>query len=282
MSAHLPELVATAGGRTASPNGTLPPETAAFYQAMIEALDAASVPFLVGGAYAFARYTGIERHTKDLDIFVQAGDLERTMTALAGAGCVTELTFPHWLGKAFQGTDFIDVIFSSGNGLVPVDEEWFAHGVAENVLGRSVRLIPPEEMLWSKAFVMERERYDGADIAHLLRVTAATLSWPRLLRRFGEHWPVLLSHLVLFGYVYPAEARRVPRWVMSELLGRAAAELEAPTAAERVCRGPFISREQYLIDLHEWGYRDPRLSVNGGAMTPGEIQHWTDAIDTID
>ena len=26
-----------------------------------------------------------------------------------------------------------------------------------------------EESLWQKAFIMERERYDGADVAHLLR-----------------------------------------------------------------------------------------------------------------
>ena len=33
------------------------------------------MPFLVGGAYAFARYTGIERHTKDFDVFVRAARL---------------------------------------------------------------------------------------------------------------------------------------------------------------------------------------------------------------
>jgi hypothetical protein len=282
MTARLSELEASAGARSAARNGTLPPETAAFYQAMIEALDSSGVPFLVGGAYALARYTGIERHTKDFDIFVSERDVARTMAVLAGAGCATQLTFPHWLGKAFWGADFIDVIFSSGNGLVAVDEQWFAHGVEENVLGRCVRLIPPEEMLWSKAFVMERERYDGADINHLLRATGATLAWPRLLGRFGDHWPVLLSHLVLFTYVYPAEARCVPRWVMDDLLGRAARALAAPPTGERMCLGPFISRAQYLIDIEEWGYRDLRLTINGGPMSRVEVQHWTDAIDTID
>ena len=52
---------------------------------------------------------------------------------------------------------------------------------------------------------MERERYDGADIAHLLRARADQLAWRRLLRRFGPHWRVLLGHLVLFGFVYPGE-----------------------------------------------------------------------------
>src|SRR5918997_31387 len=165
--------------------GPLSAETAAFYRRMMDGLIAAELPFLVGGAYAFARYTGIERHTKDFDVFVREEDVDWAMTALGTAGCATELTFPHWLGKAYCGADFIDIIFSSGNGLVRVDDEWFANAVEDEVLGLPVRLIPPEEMLWSKSFVMERERYDGADVNHLLRARAANLDWPRLLQRFG-------------------------------------------------------------------------------------------------
>lgn len=265
--------------RRGSTNGTLTSETAAFYRTMVEALRASGVPFLVGGAYAFARYTGIERHTKDFDVFVQEVDVNRALATLAAAGCATERTFPHWLAKAYCGEHVIDIIFSSGNGLVAVDDAWFGHAVEEMVLGLPVHLIPPEEMLWSKAFVMERERYDGADINHLLRATAADLDWPRVLRRFSEHWRVLLSHLVLFGYVYPAEARHVPRWVMDDLLGRVAAEHHASAAVEKICRGPFISRAQYLTDLEEWGYRDPRLLRNGGEMTGAEIRDWTEAIE---
>jgi hypothetical protein len=247
---------------------------------MIGALQLAGVPFLVGGAYAFGRYTGILRHTKDFDIFVRPCDVPRTLATLKAAGGVTELTFPHWLGKARHGDDCIDIIFSSGNGLSTVDDEWFAHALADEVLSLTVSLIPPEEMLWSKAFVMERERYDGADINHLLRATAANLDWNRLLRRFAEHWPVLLSYLILFDYVYPAEARNIPACVMGELLQRLAIERADPVPA-RITRGPFISREQYLIDTTEWGYPDPRLLQNGGAMTGASVQHWTDAIGTI-
>jgi len=48
-----------------------------------------------------------------------------------------------------------------------------------------VGLTPVEEMLWSKAFVMERHRYDGADIAHLIRARGEHFDWNRLLQRFG-------------------------------------------------------------------------------------------------
>ena len=44
-----------------------------------------------------------------------------------------------------------------------------------------VLLAPPEEMIWSKAFVCERERYDGADVNHLLRACGRQMDWQRLL-----------------------------------------------------------------------------------------------------
>src|SRR5919202_1559561 len=100
----------------------LDPATAAFYCQAICTLSQSGVPFLVGGAYAFERYTGIARHTKDFDVFVRPADLQRTLEAFAAAGYHTELTFPHWLGKAFCSGDFIDVIFGSGNGIARVDD----------------------------------------------------------------------------------------------------------------------------------------------------------------
>lgn len=258
-----------------------PPDAEAVYRRVLEALREGGVEFLVGGAYAFTRYTGIERSTKDFDVFVRYTDRHRALDALADAGFDTEETFPHWLAKAFWGDDFVDIIYSSGNGVAPVDDGWFAHAPEADVLGLRVKISPPEEMLWSKAFVMERERYDGADVIHLLRAGAATLDWDRLLHRFGSHWRVLLSNLVLFGFVYPGERARIPRRVMDALLARLAGELDAsePDAA-KLCQGTVVSRQQYLIDVQEWGYTDGRLRPRGN-MTAEEIAHWTAAIGTI-
>jgi hypothetical protein len=258
-------------------DSALPPETRAFYRDVMGVLQKAGVPFLVGGAYALHRYTGIERHTKDLDIFVRPADSRAALDALAAAGCRTELTFPHWLGKAYRDGEFIDIIFSSGNAVAAVDDQWFEHAVTGEVLGMPARLVPAEEMIWQKSFVQERERYDGADIAHLLRAAGRHLDWPRLLSRFGPHWRLLLSQLVLFGFVYPSERDRVPAWVMNDLVVRLQAEVAAPPPEERVCQGALLSREQYLIDLERWGYADPRERPQGN-MTPGDIDRWTRAI----
>ena len=125
----------------------LSPETVAFYQASMRILRDAGQRFLVGGAYAFAPYTGIERHTKDLDLFVHPTEIGPVLDALSGAGYRCELPFPHWLGKAWKGDDFVDLIFSSGSGVAVVDDAWFAHAVPARVFDVDVSLVPAEEMI---------------------------------------------------------------------------------------------------------------------------------------
>jgi hypothetical protein len=249
-----------------------------FYQNAIQQLHHAGIPFLVGGAYSFARHTGIQRHTKDLDIFVRPADCPRVLRALAAAGYKVELTHPHWLGKALHGDNVIDVIFSSGNGVARVDDEWFAHAVEGRVFDLPVMLCPVEETIWSKSFVMERERYDGADIAHLIRASGPEIDWRRLIDRFGPQWRVLLSYLVLFGFIYPGERDAVPPWVLDELLNRVRREMDSPPSPIRVCQGTLLSRAQFLVDIEHWGYEDARLP--DGYMSQPQIDQWTEAIDT--
>ena len=53
---------------------------------------------------------------------------------------------------------------------------------------------------------------------------------------------------------------------------------EARTAVpERLCRGTLLSRQQYLVDVHEWGFRDARLEERV-QMNEEDIAEWTDAI----
>src|SRR5689334_17557321 len=155
-----------------------------FYRQALELLHAAGVPFLLGGAYAFAGYTGVVRHTKDLDLFLRASDVGAARAAFEAAGYRTELTYEHWLAKAFADNHFVDLIFNLGNGVGPIGDAWFAHAEDGELLGVPVKLIGPEEMVFSKVFTMDRGRYDGADVNHLLRATADRLDWPLLLSYF--------------------------------------------------------------------------------------------------
>lgn len=253
----------------------------AFYRTAIEALQRSGIPFLVGGAYALKHYTNILRDTKDLDIFLCRRHIEPALAVLAAVGYRTELTFEHWIGKALWQDYVIDVIFNSGNGLNPVAEDWFGYAPRGQVLGVPVRLSPAEEMIWSKAFIMERERYDGADIQHVFLRWGARLDWQRLLRRFAGHSAVLLSHVALFHYIYPGERASIPPWVLPELSRRLADEWAAPPTEPRLCRGPMLSHSQYRMDLQCWGYRDARLRELGGPMSAEEIRVWTRAFEKV-
>jgi hypothetical protein len=247
-----------------------------FYRDAMEVLNRANIPFLVGGAFAFIHQAGIDKSTKDLDIFAKPSDVQRLLEACANAGYETELIFSHWLAKIRSPEGFIDVIFNSGNGIATVDDGWFEHSKAGEVLAVRVKIAPAEETIWSKAFVMERERYDGADVSHLILALGERLDWKRLVARFGPHWRVLLSHLILFGFIFPSARSRVPTWVMQELLQRLESEVEASDSIDPVCYGTLLSWSQYLGDVLGGRFRDARIRPYGN-MSAEEVARWTSA-----
>lgn len=257
-------------------SSVLDSQNLAFYREVLLTLHQQDIAFAVGGAYGLRYHTGIARETRDLDLFMRRRDLDDALALLREAGYRTEITHPHWLGKAFAGNAFVDIIFSSGNGVAAVDDGLFDHAPRGSLFDVPVLWCPVEEMIWSKAYVMERERYDGADVAHLFHVCGTRIDWQRLIERFGKHWRLLFSHLVLFEFIYPADRRSVPAWVLLELTQRHLREISEVVKSERVCGGTLLSREQFLVDVNDWGYTDARLAL--GAMSERDIARWTQHI----
>jgi hypothetical protein len=229
-----------------------------FYLSALGHLLRSGVPFMLGGAYALREYGGISRDTKDIDVFCKPGDCPRLLETLNEAGYHAEVTYSNWLAKAFHGDHFIDVIFGSRNDRCAIDDRWFQYARPVHAFGFPLLLIPPEEMIWSKAYVQDRFRFDGADIAHILRKQGAQLDWHRLLERFDEDWEVLLAHLINFRFTYPSDRTVAPDWLLRELCARVEEQLADPVAPERVCRGPLLTPNDYQVDILAWGYRDAR------------------------
>jgi hypothetical protein len=231
-------------------------EAFAFYNEALMLLQECGTDYLLGGGFATFHYTGMFRDTKDLDIFCRPSDYTRILKHFAEKGYETQLTDVRWLAKIFKGEYFIDVIFNSVNNICTVDDSWFSSASTGEFAGVKVKFLSAEDLVWCKAYVQNRERYDGADINHLILKYGKKLNWEKLLKRLDPHWHLLLSHLILFQFVYPSDFHEIiPRWLFDELIKRANEQYDLPPAVERVCRGPVIDNTQYSIDVKEWDYK---------------------------
>jgi hypothetical protein len=227
-----------------------------FYREVIGKLRESGENFMVGGGFAFLHYTGIRRHTKDLDIFCKASQTPAILQFFSKNGYTAELTDVRWLAKIFSGEHFMDVIFDSPNNICAVDDSWYQHAPSTEFEGVPVKLIPPEELIWCKLFVQNRERYDGSDVNHLLLHCGKQLDWIRLMDRIDRHWHLMLAQMLLFQFVYPSEYRNIiPRHLFDGLMERARQQYEAPAPQEKVCRGPLIDQTQYAVDIIEGHYK---------------------------
>jgi hypothetical protein len=236
----------------------IPEDEREIYRRALEAVNAAQLPCVVAGAYAIYEHTGIYRKTKDLDLFFEPRYVVEAARALQAAGFVMRLEDAHWLAKATMGDYFIDLIYGMGNGVALIDNTWLDHSRPGILAACPVRIAPAEELIWHRLFISERHRHDMSDIVHLILCCGETLDWDRLVGRVGEHWPLLLSQVLMFSYVYPGYRTNVPKWVSEQLLERARAEVGINGEDQDLTRGPLISRFSFTIDVTEWGFNSSR------------------------
>ena len=121
-------------------------------------------------------------------------------------GFEIEICDPVWLAKAHRDGYYVDLITGMSNAVITVDQSWIDREPESMVLGVRARVLAAEELIASKLFVNFRERFDGADIVHIIYGTQGRLDWTRLRQLAGDHWELLLWELVLFHYVYPIQA----------------------------------------------------------------------------
>ena len=227
-------------------------EQRALFCEVLQHLNRAAVPYVVSGAFALQKHTGIWRNTKDLDLFLPPEAVPEALRHLQEEGFEVEITDPVWLAKAFRAGYFVDLITGMSNAIIKVDQSWIDRGSPAEILGVSTRVLAAEELIASKLFVAFRERFDGADVAHILYATRGKLDWRRIRELIGEHWELLLWELVLFHYIYPACGKDIPHGVWGDLLGRLRQSLDSPVS-NGAFRGSLIDEKMFAIDVYEWG-----------------------------
>jgi hypothetical protein len=237
------------------------PDEASVFHDWLSVMGGTSVPYALGGAYAQYAYTGVWRDSKDLDVFVRPQDVHAVLDAFAAAGFDTDLRDPHWLAKVHSPPHLLDVIFAVRHMTrLRVGDEWLRTSVSAHFLGVSTSLLGPEEMIATKAYIANRDRFDGADVVHLVRALQGEVDWHRLIGLLDGDEEVVLWHLVLFAFVYPMHRE----WLPKELMRRALEHVQSAPAGlrERTFRGMVLDPVSFRADVDEWGYRD------GGAAPP--------------
>ena len=250
----------------------IPDDEREVYRRALEALNAAGVRYVVAGAYAIYEHTGIYRKTKDLDLFFEPAWVVPAARALRDAGFVMRLEDEHWLAKGTHGEHFIDLIYGMGNAIAFIDDGWITHSRPGILAATPVRIAPPEELIWHRLFISERHRHDMSDIVHLILCLGDELDWHRLVDRVGSNWPLLLSQVLMFSYVYPGYKANIPAWVPERLLENARQEFARGEEDVDLTRGPMISRFSFTIDVREWGFSDPRAEMVRDARNTPEVR----------
>jgi hypothetical protein len=236
---------------TSSVPTDVPEEQAALFREVLTVLEEKQVPYAVSGAFALRAHTGICRLTKDLDVFMTARTSCGVLPYLRERGFECAVCDPVWLAKACKGEFFVDLITGMSNGVIVVDDSWIERATPAIVHRVKTRVLAPEELVASKIFVAKRERFDGADIAHVIYGTFGSFDWQRLLQLVGEHWEMLLWSLLLFRYVYPAQTHYVPAAIWHRLLRRLENQIAVPHPDAKF-RGSLVDENMFAIDINEW------------------------------
>ncbi len=224
----------------------IPDEQWSVYKRALAAASAPGHPFALGGAFALATYTGRWRNTKDLDLFILPETRDAMVDVLAGTGlCDYYEQLPYdrgWIYRACEGEIIVDLIWSMANRRAYVDEAWLSRGPELNVRGEMVRIIPVEELIWAKLYILHHDRCDWTDVLNLIYAAGPTLDWEHLLRRVAEDELLLSGALSVFAWLCPGRTTALPDWLWERL------HLPEPPGS-----GPEVDRDRVdLLDTRPW------------------------------
>ncbi|MGH9766446.1 MAG: nucleotidyltransferase [Blastocatellia bacterium] len=221
------------------------------YRLVISEAHAAGLRFAIGGGFAVNAYTGLQRNTKDLDIYVMPSEREAMIEILARAGMsdyYEQLPYDRkWIYRGYTDGVIVDVIWAMANQAAEVDEVWLTRGPEVEILGQRPRLLPPEELIWTKLYVLQRDRCDWPDVFNLIYSKGEALDWEHLLKRLGDDAPLLGGVLSLFVWLCPGRVRTIPGWLWGRL-----DLIKPPSSASTPMNIDYDRRHVGLIDSRPW------------------------------
>ena len=146
--------------------------------------------------------------------FVLPSDKDKVIDALTKGGFEDyhpRLAYDRgWIYRAVRDDVLVDTIWQTPNRRTIVDEEWFKRSRKVVLRGEPLEILPAEELLAIKLYIIQRDRCDWPDLINLLYATGHELDWDHVLRRVERDDAVLEGLLHVFNWVAPAGAARIP------------------------------------------------------------------------
>jgi len=218
----------------------------AVYKRVLAGAREHGIHFAVGGAFAAMTYIGQWRNTKDLDLYIEKSRRDEMVQMLSALGLrdyYEKLPYDRqWIYRSYVDDTIVDVIWAMANQRSQVDEEWL-RGPEVEAGGERFRLLPPEELLWSKLYVLQHERCDWPDILNLLQEMGSGMNWRHILQRVGDDAPLLRSLLTIFAWLSPNRARELPAWIWNEL------QLDIPVDTVDAA---IVKQRARILDSRPW------------------------------
>jgi Uncharacterised nucleotidyltransferase len=187
----------------------------------MRALRASRIPFLLGGGFALAAFTGRWRDTKDIDFYVLPQDRPWAIAALVRAGFedyYRRLPYDrNWIYRSTRSGVIVDIIWSMANQRAQVDGDWFARAGKVALRNEELLVVPLEYFLWCKLYILQRDHCDWTDVFNLLYACGPKLDWERLLGLLEEDRPLLRALLTIYGWLCPSEVLELPASLWSRV-----------------------------------------------------------------
>ena len=217
-----------------------------FYDDVLAAARGTGKPFAIGGALAFATYCGYYRNTKDLDLYVPSESRQDFIDAVTQIGATdyydTNSYDRGWIYRSTRDECIADLIWSMANYVRPIDADYFNGETQLLLRGKSYAVLPAEELILNKLYIMNKARCDWFDVFNVLYATRSQLDWDRLIQKMGEDRILLASALAVFAWICPGRVQFFAQNVWKQL------GIPVPNS-----EGPEIDRRRVAsLDSRPW------------------------------
>jgi hypothetical protein len=203
----------------------IPPEQWMVYGQALESLRNAHVRFMLGGGFALATLTGRWRNTKDMDLYIHPDQNKSAIAALSDTGFADYFSQqPYdrtWSHRNIKSDVIVDLLWGMANHRADVSDLWFKRAPAVTIRDQELLVIPAEELIWCKLYIIHRDRCDWTDLLNLVYARGAELDWKHLLDCLEDDSPLLSALLMIYGWLCPEGVRKLPKSLWTELGMRA-------------------------------------------------------------